>query len=754
MQSGRRLIGVAEVSEKIARGRSLFLAGDEALLRRLPPGNWIGGTTPYFMTEEGGLFTRDRLYVMELPADATAVAVKTYDAQSLANIYAETPGNGFSLIAIPAESRTHLSFALNAPAYVSFAIRPLIGWIAGVKLSDLGRETPKVFDGRTAAALEDGAVVMHVSLPKGKSAEVDLVNIFEPGDGDVLTFPADGFSAKEVLIDGRPRALAGYLKEKNLDTRLPLVADIGGAMINTSFQRVDEASGEVRFFAPVFRGVRYRHARPVKDYMKAFAARMPREDDARIVYSCNCILNYLHAGLDGQRAGAPGPIAFGEIAYQLLNQTMVYLKIKDSNLAERLRAEGSWRRQFRDIVEFFPDATFVVDNDGRIIAWNRALERMTGIPKDQMIGKGDHAYSVPFYGEPRSIIIDLIGAADAETEKRYEFVERAGDTIYAEVFVPSLYEGRGAYVSVTAAPLLDGTGSRYGAIECVRDITDRRRMADELRRHREHLEELVEARTAELRAVNDELRAAKEAAESANLAKRRFLAKMSHELRTPLSAILGYGELLELELAELKRPGLLDELKNIQSAGRHLLDLIKRLLDFAKIEAGRMELNLEDFALDPVIDDALQMMRPLAARAGNQLVLERAAPLGVVRLDAMKVRQILLNLLGNANKFTERGVVTLCAARETDASGERVVLRVRDTGIGIASDQLGLLFEPFAEIHAVDSTAREGTGLGLAITRQFCEFMGGRIEARSAPGQGSTFTVRLPVRAQDSSGPV
>jgi signal transduction histidine kinase len=173
--------------------------------------------------------------------------------------------------------------------------------------------------------------------------------------------------------------------------------------------------------------------------------------------------------------------------------------------------------------------------------------------------------------------------------------------------------------------------------------------------------------------------------------------------------------------------------------------MINGLLDFAKIEAGHMELNLEDSDLDALLSDVRRLMLPLAERAGNRLVLERPSPLGVVRLDATKVRQILLNLLGNASKFTEGGVITLFVAREEDASGARLVLRVSDTGIGIAPDRQALLFQPFAEIHAAGSSKHEGTGLGLAIARQFCEFMGGRIEAQSALGQGSTFTVRLPL---------
>lgn len=339
-----------EFSGRLGEGRSLFVAGDEELLRRLPRGDWVGGTSSYFTTETGGLHARDRVCAAEIPEFATASAIKIYDSASIAGIYADVPDNGYSLIVIPGASPILRAFALGAPRYENFACRPLLGWVSGVDLADVGKIAPKVVDGRTGRVYDDAAVVLHVSLPKSKIAEVGIINIFEPGDGDVLTFMADGFSAKVVLVDGKKTPLVQYLKERRLDTRLPLVADYDGVMVNTSFQSVDEETQTVGFYAPVFRGVRYRHARPIGDYIEAFSSQLPQALETGVAFSCNCILNYLHAGLEGRRAaGFTGPATFGEIAYQLLNQTLVYLRIADANLSERLRGETALRKRFHSL---------------------------------------------------------------------------------------------------------------------------------------------------------------------------------------------------------------------------------------------------------------------------------------------------------------------------------------------------------------------------------------------------------------------
>jgi len=338
----RSMLSVREVRMKITQGKRLMLAGDEALLRELPAGNWIGGTIPYFMTEEGGVCSRTKIHVTELPDFVVDVDIRSYDEASIPNIYADAPENGFSFIIIPARSSVHLSFALNAPNYEHFAVRPLVGWISGVHLDDLGRVAPKVFSGTTAGAIEDAAIVMHVSLPKGKIADIGIINIFEQGDGDTITFATDGFSAREAYVNGQKVHFGRYLFGKKLDKRLPLVADYYGALINTSFREGDELQQEVDFYAPVFSGLRYKHARPVQDYIGRFSAQLPEGIGHQIVFSCNCILNYLYSNLEGKRiAGITGPATFGEIAYQLLNQTMVYLRIIDLPSRRQVDADAT-----------------------------------------------------------------------------------------------------------------------------------------------------------------------------------------------------------------------------------------------------------------------------------------------------------------------------------------------------------------------------------------------------------------------------
>lgn len=327
--SNQVLFTVEEVTAKIAGGQPLLLAGEEQLLTQLPQGNWVGGSIPYFMASQGGLKANDLIYVTEVPSYAVKTEVKVYDEQSLPQIYLDAPENGFTLIIIPASSSVHLSFALNAPNYEGFGTHPLIGWISGTDLEVLGKESAKVVDGRNRGVYEDAAVAMHVELPEGKYADIDIVNIFNQGEGDTITFPADGFSVQTALVNGAEVNFAEYVKQQGIDTRFPLVANYNGSMINISYQSVDEDSGTVNFYAPVFKGVEYKQANKISDYVAEFTQQMPR-DVSNMAFSCNCILNYLHSELEGkQTGGVVGPITFGEVAYQLLNQTLAYITIND-----------------------------------------------------------------------------------------------------------------------------------------------------------------------------------------------------------------------------------------------------------------------------------------------------------------------------------------------------------------------------------------------------------------------------------------
>ncbi len=323
----KSMLTVAEAAQAIAAGKRLLLAACEPVLRELPRGCWVGGTIPYFMAEEGGVFDQKRVFATELPPEAKAFT-RLYGHEELQQLVGAGPEHGFTFLILPATSQVHLTFALEAPHWPGLFDKPIFGWVAGVAMEDLGKVAPKVFDGQTGRASDAEAAVMHVELPADENARVDIVNLFHPGDGDVILFEQSGFSAETCLVGGKRRSFADYLKEAHADLRLPLVADYCGAMINTCFQGVDEAKKVVSFFAPVFEGVEYRLARPLGDYAEEFRQAMPR-DGMGALFSCNCILNYLHSNLEGKKTGdMVGPITFGEIAYQLLNQTLVYVVIE------------------------------------------------------------------------------------------------------------------------------------------------------------------------------------------------------------------------------------------------------------------------------------------------------------------------------------------------------------------------------------------------------------------------------------------
>ncbi len=316
-----------EVKDKINAGETLLLAGDGNLLSQLPNGNWIGGTIPYFMGEDGGIITKDKLLVDTISKDFDT-KISVYDNDNIHNVYSDAYDNGYSIIILPASSDVHLKFALKAPSFDNFAMQPLIGWISGVHLDDLATEKARVFDGNSN--YENRAVVMHVKLEEHQYAEIEIVNIFSQGDGDTIEFLEDSFSADKALINGIEKDFYEYVKEKNLDMKFPLVADYYGTMVNISFQNVDDDNKKVYFYAPVFKGVPYKQANKVDNYIETFNSKLPVEIKDKIAFSCNCILNFLYSDLEGKKTGnITGAMTFGEIAYQLLNQTMVYLSVDE-----------------------------------------------------------------------------------------------------------------------------------------------------------------------------------------------------------------------------------------------------------------------------------------------------------------------------------------------------------------------------------------------------------------------------------------
>jgi signal transduction histidine kinase len=240
----------------------------------------------------------------------------------------------------------------------------------------------------------------------------------------------------------------------------------------------------------------------------------------------------------------------------------------------------------------------------------------------------------------------------------------------------------------------------------------------------------------------DEIQDKSRQIEVASQHKSQFLANMSHELRTPLNAIIGVTEMLREDAEALKQD--VEPLDRVLGAGRHLLALINDILDLSKIEAGRMELNLSSFALPPLIDGVVKTIEPLAAKNGNQVAVHCDAGIGTMHADEMRLRQALLNLMSNANKFTEKGTVTIAAHQRQENDREWITLSVADTGIGMTQEQMGKLFQEFSQASSTTASKYGGTGLGLVISRKFCQMMGGDITVTSEPGKGSVFTVRLP----------
>jgi len=298
------LLSLQETAKSIEGGRHLAIAGDEALLSKLPKGSWIGGTTPYFMAEDGCTVARDRLFVHDLTDVILGSTIKSYIADDLPKLNEDAPEHGFSIVIVPLASSAHFAYGHDAPHYPGFFMKPIVGWVSGTHLDDFGKLSPKTFDGTTGEIFGQNAVAIHCPMAQGKKAIVKILNLFKQGSGETIAFEEDGFRVRDCLVNGKRRSFAGYLKENRIDTRLPMVADYCGAIINVSFESVDETNG-VALCSPVFRDVEYKIAAPIGSYID------------------------LYSELEGQVVEKMcGPITFGEIAYQLINQVLVYLEIQ------------------------------------------------------------------------------------------------------------------------------------------------------------------------------------------------------------------------------------------------------------------------------------------------------------------------------------------------------------------------------------------------------------------------------------------
>jgi adenylate cyclase len=351
------------------------------------------------------------------------------------------------------------------------------------------------------------------------------------------------------------------------------------------------------------------------------------------------------------------------------------------------------------------------DRDLKLAAWNRQVMELLELPESFLTGEplyddflrllAKRGEFGPISGESP----DNLAQFDLNTGRDYKFERTRPD---------------GTVLEVRHSPLPDG-----GFIIIYTDITERKRS-------------------------EEALTAARDQAEAMSLTKSSFLANMSHELRTPLNAIIGVTEMLQEDARDLKRVEEIEPLDRVMGAARHLLALINDILDLSKIEAGRMELHLETFSVAKLIDDVVKTIEMLAQRNRNRIVVDCDRSTRTMHADQMRVRQALLNLVSNANKFTERGTVTIRARRQEERNREWIEIAVTDTGIGMTRGQIERLFQEFSQADSSTTRKYGGTGLGLAISRRFCQMMLGDITVESEHGRGSTFTIRLPARVTET----
>ena len=376
---------------------------------------------------------------------------------------------------------------------------------------------------------------------------------------------------------------------------------------------------------------------------------------------------------------------------------------------DRFAAEAeAQRKTIAAAIATISEGFVLYDSDDRIVLFNEQFRAIYP-------GLADLIKQGTTFGEVLEAVISrsLVDLGD-QTAKEW-IAERRARREHSGGFAEYRYGGR--YIRISERRIQGG-----GTVAVYSDIT-------ELRRH------------------NLELEQARELSEVANRTKSQFLANMSHELRTPLNAIIGYSEILQEDAADGGQEQLVPDLKKIEGAGRHLLGLINDILDLSKVEAGKMEVFIEEIDISSLLEEVGAIIRPLVAKSRNTLELHVAKDIGSMRTDRTKVKQCLLNVLSNASKFTQNGKLTLAVERTDRAM---VQMTISDTGIGMSAEQLGRLFQAFSQADASTTKKFGGTGLGLAITRHFCRLLGGDISVASRVGEGSTFTIVIPDQAAAS----
>lgn len=323
-----RLHTVNDAIKLIKNGNILAIHGDKELLKKLPKGNWFGGTIPYFMDITGGLITEDKLFIEDLSKYVKQIHPKMYEIDKFKEIYHDNKNNNFTYMIIPGLSIAHLKFAQNIYFMESAFNVPTYGWIAGFNL-ERNNEKALVFNGISGEYSNEKILATHCDFfNKEWQLKIDIINIFETNSSNKITFDANGFEVETAFIDGKKVNFNNYLKANNINTKNPLAANYDGSLINVSYKGLE--NNKVQFYAPVFAGVEYKFTHLKSDYVKAYNDIVTNTISLvrNKFLSCSCILHYLYGELNDQLVkNSDGPFTFGEIAYVLLNQTLVYTTI-------------------------------------------------------------------------------------------------------------------------------------------------------------------------------------------------------------------------------------------------------------------------------------------------------------------------------------------------------------------------------------------------------------------------------------------
>ncbi|MHB8800871.1 MAG: ATP-binding protein [Thermoanaerobaculia bacterium] len=421
------------------------------------------------------------------------------------------------------------------------------------------------------------------------------------------------------------------------------------------------------------------------------------------------------------RAPAEGKDEIASLA-RTFNEMVGVVEAEGAASARAQAALRASEARLREIVDLVPHMIFVKDREGRFLLANRTVAEAHGTTVAGLVGRTqlelglNEKQLAVWREEDRRVVEDGLASFVAEEPFR---------------------DASGAlrFLQTTKVPLLLEDGVTRAVLGVGIDVTGRKKADDELKRYRDHLEDLVKERTAELAVAKDK-------AEESDRLKSAFLATMSHELRTPLNSIIGFSGVLMQGLAGPLNEEQQKQMGMVCGSAGHLLALINDVLDISKIEARELTLAAETFDLRASLANLVRSATPLASQKGLTLEHELGPEVGEITSDRRRVEQVVLNLLSNAVKFTDRGSVTLaCTADDAHAT-----IRVVDTGIGIRPEDLGKLFQPFRQVDAGTARHYDGTGLGLSISRKLAELLGGSIAVESEPGRGSTFTVVLPLR--------